>query len=208
MKNKQDLNIKVDSKTKKIFIFLFDGFSDWEIAYLTPEIHKSRQFDLIYFSQNGITVSSMGGLQIKPTSTLSQINLQDIDMLILPGGTAWEKGENDELIPFTKDIFKMGKPIAAICAATAYLGQLGFLNNLKHTSSDINYLKYIAPDYCGDKYYQNELAVTDKNMITAKGTAPIEFAREIFKTLSLYDDNEIEKWFQLFKYGIWSGNDN
>jgi len=30
---------------KQIFIFLFDGFSDWEIAYLTSEIQKSEKFD-------------------------------------------------------------------------------------------------------------------------------------------------------------------
>ena len=27
---------------KKIFVFLFDGFSDWEISYLTPEINKRQ----------------------------------------------------------------------------------------------------------------------------------------------------------------------
>jgi hypothetical protein len=48
-----------------------------------------------------------------------------------------------------------------------------------------------------------EPAVTDKNIITATGTAPVEFAREIFKMLSLMDETKIEEWFQLFKNGIW-----
>jgi len=34
--------------------------------------------------------------------------------------------------------------------------------------------------------------------------APIEFAVEIFKKIELKPDDEIEKWFQLFKNGIWS----
>lgn len=189
---------------KKIFVFLFDGFSDWEISYLTPEINKSGQFDLVYFSKNGNLITSMGGLQIRPTTSLSELNFEDLDMLILPGGTAWEKGENKEITKFTKDAFEKGKPIAAICAATTCLGQLGLLNDLKHTSNDLNYLKGIAPKYRGDENYQNSLAVTDRNIITANGIAPIEFAREIFKIIGLYNDDNIEKWFQLYKNGIWS----
>jgi len=53
-------------KNKKIIVFLFNGFSDWEIAYLTPEIRKSEEFDLVYFSADGSSVSSMGGLRILP----------------------------------------------------------------------------------------------------------------------------------------------
>jgi hypothetical protein len=51
---------------KKIYIFLFEGFSDWEIAYLTPEIKKNEEFDLIYFSKYGKSVVSMGGLSVSP----------------------------------------------------------------------------------------------------------------------------------------------
>lgn len=190
---------------KKIYVFLFDGFSDWEISYLTPEINKSEQFNLVYFSTNGDQITSMGGLQIKPTESLDDLKFEDINMLILPGGTAWEKGENKEIEKVATGLFEAGKPIAAICAATTYLGQLGLLNELKHTSNDLNYLKGIAPEYSGDKNYQNSLAVSDRNIITANGIAPIEFACEIFKTIRLFSDDDIEKWFQLFKNGIWSG---
>jgi len=194
----------MNNMKKKIFVFLFDGFSDWEISFLTPEINKSEQFDLVYFSKNGNLINSMGGLQITPTTSLNELKIEDIDLLILPGGTAWEKGEKKEIEELIKSVSEKGKPIAAICAATTYLGQLGLLNDLKHTSNDLNYLKGIAPKYCGDKNYVNSLAVTDKNIITANGIAPIEFAREIFKTIGLYNDVNIEKWFQLFKNGIWS----
>jgi len=188
----------------KIYVFLFNGFSDWEISYLTPEISKSEEFELIYFSKDGNPVTSMGGLLITPTTSLNELRIDDVSMLILPGGTAWEKGDNNEIENLVRNLFEKRKPIAAICAATTYLGQLGFLNDLKHTSNDINYLKSIAPDYCGDKNYQNSFAVTDKNIITANGIASIEFAREVFKSIELYSDSNIEKWFQLFKNGIWA----
>lgn len=189
---------------KKIFIFLFNGFSDWEIAYLAPEIKKSEEFDLIYFSKDGNSVSSMGGLHVSPDLSLSEINVNDVSMIILPGGTAWEKGENHEIDLLTKTLFDERKTIAAICAATTYLGNQGFLDHLKHTSNDLYYLKGIAPQYSGEKNYINSLAVTDENIITACGIAPIEFAKEIFKKIELHSEQNIEKWFQLFKNGIWS----
>ncbi len=189
---------------KKIVVFLFDGFSDWEIAYLTPEIKKNDKFDLIYFSQNGDSVFSMGGLQILPDTSLPDINLNEVEMLILPGGTAWEQDKNDFIDSFLKNLFVSGKTISAICAATTYLGKKGFLDNLKHTSNDLNYIKGIAPEYLGEQNYVNSKAVSDKNIITANGTAPIEFACEIFNNLKLYNDTENEKWFQLFKNGIWN----
>ncbi len=189
---------------KKIFVFLFDGFSDWEIAYLSPEIKKSSVFDLIYFSKDGKPVQSMGGLQVLPQMALAEIQVDDIEMLILPGGMPWEKGENTEINPLVKTLFTKGTTIAAICAATTYLARHGFLNQLKHTSNNLDYLKMVAPEYCGDDNHIDSLAVTDKNIITAKGVAPIEFAREVFTAINLYNDTDTKKWFQLFKNGIWS----
>ena len=146
----------------------------------------------------------MGGLQVKPTKALKDLVLEDLEMLILPGGNAWEKGGNKEIGQLTKDMLEAGKTVAAICAATIYLGQIGLLNDLKHTSSDLNYLKAMAPEYSGGDLYRNALAVTDGNLITANGIAPIEFACEVFKAIGLYGEEAIEKWFQLFKNGVWS----
>ena len=188
---------------KNIFVFLFEGFSDWEIAYLTPEIQKSEKFELTYFSIDGNSISSMGGLQITPDSSLKEVALENIDVLVLPGGNAWENLGNREIEQLTRDVFNSGKAIAAICAATTFLGQLGMLDHYKHTSNDLNYLKAIAPEYHGEANYVDALAITDRNIITANGIAPIEFAKAIFEKIKIYDLEHIEKWFQLFKNGFW-----
>ena len=187
---------------KRICVFLFDGFSDWEIAYVTPELNKSERFDLIYVSEKGNSITSIGGLHVKPTCSLTDLNPETIDMLILPGGTAWEDGKITAIEDLTKRMAENEKPIAAICAATTYLGQLGLLNKRKHTSNGLNYLKEDAPDYRGEEHYTNAWAVADKNIITATGVAPIEFAREIFRAIELYDEENLEKWFQVFKNGV------
>jgi putative intracellular protease/amidase len=189
---------------KKIAIFLFDGFSDWEIAYLAPEIKKSKEFELIYFSKDGKPVCSMGGLQIQPNLSLSEIAANEVDVLVLPGGVAWEKGENTELTPLVSALLAQQKTVAAICAATTYLAAYGFLDGVRHTSNDLYYLKAIVPTYTAESRYITTPAITDQNIITANGIASIEFAREIFEKVKLYSKPDIEKWYQLFKNGIWS----
>lgn len=188
---------------KKIYVYLFDGYSDWEIAYLTPEINKSDNHQLIYLAADGHSVTSMGGLHVKPTSLPEEIDARAVDLLILPGGEAWERKEMAAIGKLVRELDNREQPMAAICAATTFLGKAGMLDTIKHTSNDLNYLQAIAPAYRGQRHYQHTLAVTDKNIITANGIAPIEFAREVFKMIDLYDEANLEKWFQLFKNGIW-----
>lgn len=189
---------------KKIFIYLFDGFSDWEIAYLAPELNKSNNHDLIYFSEDGHSIQSMGGLQVKPICSLSEIKTEELELLVLPGGNKWEKESPEKIRNLLMQVYTSNKSIAAICAATTFLGKLGILDKIKHTSNDLNYLKAIAPEYKGEDLYQHTLAVTDNKTITANGIAPIEFAREVFRMVNLYTEENLEKWFQLFKNGIWT----
>jgi len=191
-------------KKKEIYIFLFDGFSDWEIAYLTPEIAKSNTVKMRTFSLDGSPVTSMGGLKIIPDLSLEKLTTDEISLLILPGGEAWEQNKMNSIEKIVNVLYSENKPIAAICGATVFLAGMGLLDDIQHTSNDLNYLKSVAPNYHGDNKYQSELAVTDRNIITANGIAPIEFAREIFKKVHLHSDNDIEKWYQLFKNGIWS----
>lgn len=190
---------------KRICIYLFDGYSDWEIGYLTPELNKSAHHELVYFSEEGNSVKSMGGLQVKPSYAIQEVNPKELELLILPGGSRWEKEIPEKIKQLLMEVHQSKKSIAAICAATTFLGKLGLLDEIKHTSNDLNYLKGIAPEYKGEYQYQNTLAVTDQNIITANGIAPIEFAREVFKMVNLYNEENLENWFQLFKNGIWKG---
>ena len=189
---------------KKIYVYLFHGFSDWEIAYLTPEINKSDKFELVYFSDTDATVVSMGGLHVHPQTTIDKISIDKMNLLILPGGEAWENNNPKSIDNIIVKMNDQQMPIAAICAATTELGKLGILDDIRHTSNDLEYLKAIAPNYKGEgNYHYNSLAISDQHVITANGIAPIEFAKEVFKHIKLYDDQTLEKWYQLFKNGIW-----
>ena len=187
----------------KIYIFLFHGFSDWEIAYLTPELQKNEAVDLSYFSLDGKSVKSTGGLTIAPDYSLHQINWKDASAIILPGGSAWESNTILGLDEVIEQLHSENKTIAAICGATIFLANKGYLDEIEHTSNALFYLQNFAKNYAGSDYYKDELSVTHNNIITANGIAPIEFARDLFKKIGLDKEMDIDKWFKLFKYGIW-----
>ncbi|QSE98697.1 type 1 glutamine amidotransferase family protein [Fulvivirga lutea] len=187
-----------------VYIFLFTGFSDWEISYLTPELQTSEKIDLKYFSVDGKPIKSMGGLTIMPDYSIEQVTPDQISLLILPGGAAWEDNSITGIDELTEKLHTENKTIGAICGATTYLARKGYLNNLNHTSNALFYLQNFAKEYNGANNYVDELAVTDQNLITANGIGPIEFAREVFKKVDLHSEEKIEKWFKLFKNGEWS----
>lgn len=79
------------------------------------------------------------------------------------------------------------------------IGSQGLLDDKRHTSNAPDYLQ--ANNYQGAALYVNEPAVTDGRLITAAGTAPLDFAYHIFKKLGLYPAETLEAWYGLFKTG-------
>jgi hypothetical protein len=48
-------------------------------------------------------------------------------------------------------------------------------------------------------FYQDQLVVTDGNLITANATAPVDFAYHILKKLQVYSSRVLDAWYGLFK---------
>ena len=89
--------------------------------------------------------------------------------------------------------------MAAICGATAGLARAGLLDNTKHTNNSLDYLA--ATHYKGAIHYKDAPAVRDGNLITASAMSPVDFAKEIFSCLGVYDDDVLDAWYGLFKTG-------
>jgi putative intracellular protease/amidase len=117
----------------------------------------------------------------------------------LPGGTVWEVGGNMEIIPLLDKVIEANNLVAAICAATVFLGQHGYLNTIKHTSNHIYFLKQSGGKYKGEDWYINKPCVSDKNLITANGTAMVDFAASVFSALNVLEGNKaLNFWLQFF----------
>ena len=101
---------------------------------------------------------------------------------------------------------KEKKLVAGICNASVFLGMHGFLNEVKHTSNTLNYLKQYAGDkYTGDSNYINEQAVRDENIVTANGTGQLEFCKEILYALEADTADAIEESYLFYKNGFCPG---
>jgi len=125
-----------------------------------------------------------------------EINVMDYDFLVIPGGPyVKETVDQDQKIKgLVKAFNKEDKLIAAICAGPRFLGQVGLLDNKKFTAftgSEIDALK--------GHYSKEEKAVTDGNIITARGAGAVyEFVYEIVKYLK--DEKTAQKLLDQILY--------
>jgi len=186
-------------KKRSCYLFLFEGFADWEPSLVTAGLNSYSDFEIKTFSIDGKPVRSMGNLTVMPELNLDAVKISDFDLILLPGGNKWEEGGNMEISELIKESFLHGKTVAAICAATTFLAKLGLFSFACHTSNGLEYLKKQVPGYADDKMYINEPCVSDKNIITANGAAMIEFAYEIFVHFEVMKKEELAWWLNLYK---------
>jgi putative intracellular protease/amidase len=190
----------------KVYLYVFDTMADWEIGYLTAELNSGRYYKKGLASSKIVTVgiektpvTTMGGLKILPDIKLDECSIKNTDTLILPGGDTWTEAIHEPILKIAERCLQEGILVAAICGATVGLAQTGLLDSRGHTSNDLGYLKMICPTYTGEKYYQMESAVTDGNLITASGTAPLEFSVHVLKALGVFSSTTLDAWYSLYK---------
>ena len=130
---------------------------------------------------------------------------EDYEALILIGGMTWRNEGAQQVRTLVEDCYQKGKVLAGICDASAFLGTVGVLNEAAHTSNDLNDLKQWAGSiYKGETNYIARQAVRDKNVITANGTAPMEFAKEILLALHVACEEKIMDWYNFHKLGFYT----
>lgn len=188
-----------------VYLYVFDTMADWEIGYLTAEIESGRYFRkgilplrIKTISNTTDPIVTMGGLKIIPDMKVDECNGDEAAALILPGGNTWSDQIHDPVLKLAKEYLAADTIVAAICGATVALAGVGLLDSRNHTSNALSYLKAVCPNYKGEDYYQNEPAVTDRNLITATGIAPLEFALQILRRLGVFSPEDLVSWYQLY----------
>ncbi|MDA7025096.1 glutamine amidotransferase [Bacillus sp. CLL-7-23] len=192
--------------TKKVYLYVFDTMSDWEIGYLIAELNSGRYFkkdlaplEVVTVGVDNNPVTTMGGLKIIPSISIDDCILERDDVFILPGGNTWMEAIHEPILKKVSKSLKEGTVVAAICGATMALAKKGLLDSRRHTSNNLDYLKMVCPDYLGEKYYQMEPAVTDGNLVTASGIAPLEFTMQVLKILEVFAPETLHAWFNLYQ---------
>ncbi|ARW39758.1 MULTISPECIES: type 1 glutamine amidotransferase family protein [Bacillus] len=193
-------------QTKTVYLYVFNTMSDWEYGYLIAELNSGRYFkkDLAPFKVVTVgaskeMITTMGGLNIKPDISLDECTLESKYLLILPGGTTWREEIHQPILKKVGEALKLGTIVAAICGATEGLANIEYLDSRKHTSNNLEYIKMVCPNYKGEKFHEMGPAVSDENLITASGVAPLEFAMEVLKKLDVFAPETLHSWYNLNK---------
>jgi len=168
-----------------VFMLLYNGFVEFEIAVFLTILPKSST--LRTFSVDEKEVTSLGRLRVVADSLLDSINPEEVDLLVIPGGEPKTYKHRTDIQELLRSIHNRGVPIAAICGGPEFLAQAGILKGKRITHGhDPEY----AAQVFADCTITDEDVVVDGNVITARGLAYVEFAVEIGRQLSLFENED------------------
>lgn len=193
-------------KTQKVLFVLLEEFADWEAASLAAALNekpfdREQRYVVKTVSLSKEPVRSIGGFTVLPDYTLDEIG-DDFAGVILIGGNSWRKEESGAVMGLVQKALDGGKVVGSICDACVFLGMNGLLNNGPHTSNRLESLKAASGDhYTGETTYIEQQAVRDGNIITANGSAFLEFGKEVMEALEAAPQPEIDEWYAFFKNG-------
>jgi protease I len=159
----------------RILIVATDGFEEWEL-FGPREILQKRGAEVVLASLSTdpieATVHDKPGKNIRPDLTVDEVNVDDFDALILPGGVRNpdQLRLHGNVIALVRLFAEQGKPIGAICHGPWLLVEADLLRGRTATSwpsirTDLRNAGATVVD---------EAAVTDGNIVTSRKPDDVE----------------------------------
>ncbi len=151
---------------KKVCVILAHGFE--EVEAVTPiDILRRGGIDVIIVGVGDNNIIGSHGISIECDTTIGQINSDDIDGVVIPGGMpgAANISESVEAGRFIESLYQGKKLIAAICASPSIvLSPLKILDGKKSTGYpgfENGFSEFVE--------LKTDKVVVDGNIITSKG---------------------------------------
>ena len=195
--------------TNEILYLLLNDYADHETAYLSEAIasdeyalKENPKYVNKMVAPTMEPVKSIGGFRTLPDYSFYTIP-DDYAALVLIGGFGWNTPVAEQVVPIVKRAIDKGKIVGAICNGASFMAKHGFLNVVKHTGNGLGQLKLWGGDnYTHEDRYIHAQAVSDKNIVTANGSATLEFAKELLLLLENDTPQRIEMYYQFNKQGF------
>lgn len=192
--------------SKKVLLFLSNGFEEYEAGVFTDVIGWSRELgkepvDMISTSLRP-EIKCKWNLIVRPEIEFDKINLDDYDALAIPGGFK-NSGYYDDVFDerFQNVIRKFDKDkkiIAAVCAAAVPVAKSGILKGRMGTTYDLTDI--YGRDYLADfgVNVQDKHIVIDENIITSTGPATgLDVAFKLLEMLtSTQNVDDVKKYMR------------
>lgn len=202
------MKVKLREKVNmnKILVFIFHGMTDYESTFVTHLLNTSGNKEIVTVAYEKKLVKGRSGFDILPSMVVSEVKMEEFEGLIVPGG--WNGDLRPELTNLIKALNKQGKLLAGICGAgTVFLAKAGVLENVQYTTPVSSWTERHKEVFgMEDPFPRKNLIfkrmVRDKNIITAQGTAFVDFAIEICDWFNLFENPEEKASFHKEIVGV------
>lgn len=120
----------------KIAIVLADGYEDSEYTVPRDRLRDAGHDLTLIGCEAGATVNGkQGNSSAEIECTAADVNADDFDALLIPGGQSPDKLRIDEgIVAFVRRFYEQDKPIAAICHGPQLLIEAGIVEGCRMTS--------------------------------------------------------------------------
>jgi protease I len=166
---------------KKVAILTGEGFHDGETLIPMAYLMNYGAELTILGSDTGKVKAYNSDIEINVTRSVVNVNIDEFDALILPGGYAPEKlREDSAVVSFARDFFKSGKPVAAICHGPQLLITAGLVKG-KHATCYKSVAKEMKD---AGALYEDKEVVVDGNLVTSRQPSDLPlFLKETMRML-------------------------
>lgn len=165
----------------KDVILLYNDCCIYEIVILNYFL-KCTNSEMLLCTVGGKTIRAMEGYSINCDISIDEIDCSEVRSLIIPGGDI-SNIDHKNVLDKMKKLNDQKVVIAGICAGVDILDKAGILKEVSSVhSSEFD-------------------CVSDKNIITARANAYVDFAIEVGKALELFDDEaDLQETIEFWKY--------
>ncbi len=195
--------------SNEILYVLLPDFASHEMVYLMEalssdeaQLKPSPKYINKILAHTLEPVTAIGGFRVLPDYSFENMP-EDYAALILIGGFGWRTPLADKVVPLVSKAIADSKIVGAICNAASFMAQHGFVNHIAHTGNGLDQLKlWGGENYTNAAMYQHKQAVSDRRIVTANGSASLEFAKELLLLLGNDTPERIEMYYQFNKQGF------
>jgi 4-methyl-5(b-hydroxyethyl)-thiazole monophosphate biosynthesis len=173
---------------KRIAVHLAEGFEEIEAVTIIDVLRRADLEVLVVSVTGKPEVTGAHNLRIITDVQFEELDYQQVDMIVLPGGMpgATNLNAHSGLKEQIKKFDAEQKQLAAICAAPLVYGNLGILNG-KQAVCYPGFEKYLS-----GAEVQNIPVVESGNIITGRGVgAALKFALKIVEKLDSAEKSEL-----------------
>lgn len=149
---------------KKVAFVLANNYED--IEHTSPlDAVKSAGAQATVIGLSNETITGKKGGSEQPDITFEQANVDDYDMLVIPGGGSPENLRiDDRAVQFARLFVESGKPVASICHGPQLLISADVLKD--RTVTSVNKIRDDIRNAGGN--YVDEQVVVDGNLISSR----------------------------------------